>query len=248
MRNRVDPLEQPPPRLHFFREQHNAGKTLRLERLREFGAYSLSGETRRQVMQYGSNNASIFRTFADLVEETTGDCPAWIVDASKDPYRLLWLQRSGLFNIKVIHMVRHPCGFAYSVTKDWIHRNGIVSNLERLYYTTRQSGAWVIQNTLIRQIIDNHMTNGDHVLVRYEDLATHPQNTFRKVCRLIGVNCEEQAVDNWRSGSQFTIAGNPMRYEDRDIELDERWKRRLPVSSSLIAKLISSATRSSYDY
>jgi hypothetical protein len=248
MRRRVAPLQQPRPQIHAFREAHDAGRTLRLNRLSDFADRPLPPSTARKVDTYGRNNAEIVRTFQDLVEERTGERPEWVVDASKDPYRLLWLARSGYFNLKVIHMVKHPCGFAYSVTDNWIHRDGLLSDLKRLYYTARQSGAWVTRNTLLRLVRRRHMDEDDHMLLRYEDLATHPDDVFRKACALIGIPYEEHAVDHWRKGSRFTIAGNPMRYEDRDIELDDRWKSQLPSSSRWIARSISSVTRDHYNY
>jgi len=234
--------------LHFFREQHDGGKTLRLERLREFGAYSPPEKTRRQVMQYGSNNATIFRTFADLVAEETGERPVWLVDASKDPYRLLWLQRSGRFNIKVIHMVKNPRGYIYSAIKRWLKSDDPLRVLKRLYYTSRQSVAWVIQNRLISSVAEHHLSSGNHMLLRYEDFAPQPKEMFHTVCELIGVDYVPSAVDNFREGSRFTIAGNPMRYEDRGIYLDEKWKTRLPLSSRYLAELVTSPSMSKYGY
>ena len=248
MRRRVAPLEQPAPPIHAFREAHDAGRTLRLERLPDFADRPLPPSTARKVDTYGRNNAEVFTAFLDLVEDRTGSRPDWVVDASKDPYRLLWLLRSGYFNIKVFHMVKHPCGFAYSVTKDWVHEDGLLSDLKQLYYTARQSGAWVTRNLLFRKIRQHHVDDGDHTLLRYEDLATRPTEVFRDACALIGVPYEERAVTHWREGSQFTIAGNPMRYEDRGIELDERWKSRLPRPSQWIARSISSVMTSTYNY
>jgi len=248
MRRRVAPLQQPHPQIHAFREAHDAGRTLRLNRLPDFADRPLSSSTARKVDTYGRNNAKVFRAFQDLVEERTGERPQWVVDASKDPYRLLWLVRSGYFNLKVIHMVKHPCGFAFSVTKNWVRKNGLSSALKQLYYTARQSGAWVTRNTLLRIVRRQHMDDDDHMLLRYEDLATTPDDVFRTACDLIGIPYEERAVDNWRKGSRFTIAGNPMRYEDRDIELDDRWKSQLPSPSRWIARSISSVTREHYNY
>jgi hypothetical protein len=248
MRERVTPLEQPAPRLHFFREQHDAGRTLRPERLRDFTTRPLPNETANAVETYGDNNYDLFSAFLDLVEDRTGTRPDWIVDASKDPYRLLWLLRSGRFNLKVFHLVKHPCGFAYSVTRNWIGQLGWQSHLTRLYYTARQSGAWVTQNLLFSLITRNHLSNADYELIRYEDLASKPRETFRRACACVGLPYEEAAVSDWRSGSRFTIAGNPMRYEDRDIELDERWKQHLPLTSRILTSLITAVNKSSYQY
>lgn len=248
MRRRVDPLKQPEPQIHFFREQHNAGRTLRLERLRDFGKQQLSEDVAKQVQQYSQNNYDMFSTFLDIIEETTGVRPRWVVDASKDPYRLLWFIRSNLFNIKVFHLVKNPRGFVYSVTKRWLNSDDRFRNQKRLYYTARQSLAWVIQNHLSSKIAETHLDADNYRLIQYEELASNPKETFRDVCKVIGCRYEEQAMDNFRAGGLFAIAGNPMRQETRDIELDQKWQKCLPRSSRRVTELVTKVNRSRFGY
>ena len=40
-----------------------------------------------------------------------GDQVQWLVDASKSVYRLLWLRETGLFDVRVIHLVKDPRTF-----------------------------------------------------------------------------------------------------------------------------------------
>lgn len=253
MRQRVNPFKQPAPQIHHFREFHNHGFTLRPKHLRDIASRPVPHSVQTQIHQYGLNNYEMFHTFADLVEETTMKRPLWLVDASKDPYRLAWLIRSGFFNIKVIHMVKNPPGFIYSVTKEWTKTDGEngsdpLRGLKRLYYTSRQSVAWVIQNQLFSRVIENHVPHSDHMLIQYEELARKPYETVRAACDLIGVRYVQDAVDNFRDGSPFTIAGNPMRYRSGGIRLDEKWKRRLPASSRRIASLLTRPIRARYGY
>ncbi|MFO8100170.1 MAG: hypothetical protein R6T83_11200 [Salinibacter sp.] len=183
------------------------------------------------------------------MERHTGRRPTWLVDASKDPYRLLWLHRSGLFNLKVFHLVKHPCGFAYSVTKDRIHdASWWDTYIPRYYHTARQSLAWLVQNHLLSRIADRFLTPDQYRLLAYEQIATVPYDRFREACHFLTLPYEEQAVTEFRSGSQFTIAGNPMRYEDRPIELDERWKTHLPRSSQHIVRLVTAGSSAKYGY
>lgn len=248
MRRRVDPLAQPSPQLDHFREHHDGGRTLRVARLSDVRPGPLSPPVADQVRTYGQNNYAIFSAFQQLVEEITGRRPEWIVDASKDPYRLLWLLRSGLFNVKVVHMVKDPRGFAYSVTKDWVDASSLRGHASRYYRTARQSLAWVVQNQLLDRIRTHHLSPENYQLLRYETLASAPHDSFRAVCEFIGVEYRASAVTDFRSGSQFTIAGNPMRYENRPIQLDEKWKSRLPRSSQLIARTITGLNRHRFGY
>jgi hypothetical protein len=248
MERRVNPLEQPEPQIHHFRETHHAGRTLRLSRLKDFASGPLPDSVAAQIQQYGENNYKLFRNFLDLVEEKTGHRPTWVVDASKDPYRLLWLARSGFFNIKVFHLVRDPRGFIFSVTKQWLKQDIPFRNTRRLYYTIRQSLAWVIRNHLYRRIGRHHIDLDDYMLVQYEQLATKPHYVFEQACNLVDCPYEPGAVDDFRDGSPFAMAGNPMRHDDRPIQLDERWKSQLPYSSRLLAHMITALTRDRFGY
>ena len=249
MRRRVDPIAQRGPGVSFFREKHNAGRTLRIKRLKSFDKeYTPDPKEQAEIEAYGKNNQEIFQQFLQVMKDQTGESPQWIVDASKDPYRLLWLIRSGLFNIKVVHMVKNPNAFIYSVTKHLINEATGFNLHKRLYFTARQSVAWIIQNALFSRIAANHLSPEDYLLLTYEDFATEPYRSFEDVCRTIGCEYEKRAVDSFREGSVHTIAGNPMRYETRGIVLDEKWKSRLPQSSKTIASLLTATVKSRYGY
>jgi hypothetical protein len=249
MRRRVDPLAQPEPRLHFFREKHNAGRTLRLPKLAAFRrGFTPSPEVRRAIETYGENNEGIFRAFISLMQEQQGVTPAWIVDASKDPYRLAWLHHSGRFDIRVVHLVKDPRAFIYSVTKHLSDTEAGFTLHKRLYYTARQSAAWIAQNALFSRLAASSFDERTYRLVKYESLATDPEGTFRGVCEFLETPYEAEAVKNFREGSVHTIAGNPMRYETRGISLDEKWKTRLPASSRTLASILTAPTKSRYGY
>jgi hypothetical protein len=248
MRNRVDPFSQPRPWIHYFREFHNHGYTLRLKRLGDFLSGPLEPAVQAQVDQYSANNVAMFQAFSDLTAEVTGTTPEWIVDASKDPYRLLWLIRSGFFNLKVIHMVKNPPAFIYSVTKAWLSSDDPLRDWKRLYYSSRQSVAWTVQNALFSAIARTHLSTDEYRLVRYEDLASRAYGTVECICDFLDIPYVQSAVDNFRAGSPFTIAGNPMRYRRGGIKLDEKWKSHLPASSRRIASFVTTPIRHHYGY
>ena len=247
MRRRVDPLQQAKPQIHFFREQHNAGHTLRVERLGDFSQRESPPPINEQIKIYGQNNYEVFKSFLNLMQEETGGQLKWVIDASKDPYRLLWLARSNLFNIKVLHVVKHPSSFAYSMVKRLPKSSGN-QHFKRLYETARQSLKWSIENYFISQVARNHLAPSDYFLVNYEELASKPAETFEKICEVIGCNFEAQTVSQFWEGSLHTIAGNPMRYKREKIVLDEKWKTSLPNSSRRVAEILTSLNRADYGY
>ncbi len=248
MKKRHDPLQQPFPQIHYFREKHHAGRTLRIERLGDLKNNRLPPDVDGMMRQYGLNNYNMFKTFSDVVEANTGTRPTWLVDASKDVYRLNWLYRSGLFNIKVIHMVKSPRGFVYSVTKQFLDRDLPNHNVKRLYFGARQSLAWSVQNQLFHTFATNHLDETSYSLLKYETLAENPYGTFEQVCEMIGCPYEQRAVDTFRDGSPYSMAGNPMRHRSGGIILDEKWKALLPDSSKRIAQAITSFNRRTFGY
>jgi hypothetical protein len=247
MKTRINPLKQPSPQIHYFRESHDAGKTLRPSRVNDFYGDRLSPSLYQNIDQYAHNSEIVYSTFLDLVEERTGTRPTWIVDASKDPYRLCWLARSGLFNIRVVHMVKNPNGFIYSVTKPHIHGEGMTAP-RRVAWTVRQAGAWSVRNHLISALADRFLHPTEYALLRYEDLALKPADVFKTVCEFIGVSFDQGVIDNFRNGSPFAIAGNPMRQRSGGIRLDEKWREQLPASSRIITEAITSVNASHYGY
>lgn len=247
MKQRINPLQQRSPSVHFFREQHNAGHTVRLDRIRDFGKSTVSPKIAQQIQTYGQNNYEVYAAFLEEMEQLRGQKFNWVVDASKDPYRLLWLTRSGLFNVKVLHVVKNPRAFAYSMIKR-LPKNEINLFHKRFYETLRQSLKWSIENHLIHQVAQNHLNPSDYLLVNYEQLASNPLETFRTVCSIVGCEFEPQAVENFREGSLHTIAGNPMRYQSGGIFLDEKWKNLLPDFNRIVAEIATSINRGQYGY
>lgn len=248
MNRRVDPIHQPQPQIHFFRERHNAGKTLRFKQIKFFKTDSTSLSNDEKIKKYGENNEEVFSEFMKLTYETEGYYPTWIVDASKDPYRLLWLIRSKRFNIKVLHIVKNPSAFIYSVTKGLMNDRSI-SGFKHLFYdTARQSIKWSIENYLISKIAQDYLKDDDYLLINYEILASKPLETFKTICNTVGCPFEENAVIDFRKGSLHTIAGNPMRYEKKGIVLDEKWKIKLPKLNIFLVKALTQLNSSKYGY
>ncbi len=249
MRQKVEPLQQPEPQIHFFRERHNAGKTLNWQRLNEFYQKKIHLETPAKIKNYGKNNYQVYKAFIDLTHEITGVRPQWIVDASKDPYRLLWLVRSAFFNIKVLHIIKDPRAFVYSMTKIFGNNSPKRNHGKLIRYTVTKSLSWVIQNHLISQIARNYLPIENYLLVPYEKLSSQPKNTLKETFRMIGCDFEEQVLTNFRDNTIHTVAGNRRtRSQKQGIELDEAWKHLMPNFSRRLTEIITQVNKSFYGY
>jgi hypothetical protein len=247
MQQKINPLQQSPPKIDFFRENYYAGKAVRWSRLSEFSKMKTPDRITQEIKNYGENNQAVFQALLELLESQTGTRYQWIVDSSKDPYRLLWLVRSQLFNIKVIHLVKDPRAFVYSMTKKILQQQP--ENKGKLIeMTVSKSLAWVLQNSLFSQIASNYLAKSDYLLINYEKLAAEPQATVKEICQTIGCQFEKEAVTSFRHNKNHTIAGNPMRFRQGGIVLDEEWKTSFPPVYQRLTELITSMNTSRYGY
>lgn len=93
MAKEVNPLE-PGARLDLFRERHQGGKTLRPSRLWDFRAGWNSSAPSPAMLAYGQTTAAVAIAYRTICIRRDDAEPEWLVDSSKDPYRLAWLARS----------------------------------------------------------------------------------------------------------------------------------------------------------
>ena len=242
----VRPLNQPQPQISHFRERHNAGKTLRWKHLLEFHFESVIASKQNKIDIYGQNNYQLFDKFLDATEKSTQVRPTWIIDASKDPYRLLWLVKSNLFNIKVLHLVKDPRAFAYSMTKRILNNRDYQYKAYR--FTVQKTFSWLIHNYLISKIAQNYLNDLDYLLINYEKLASEPQNTLKEILDSVECQIESDFEKKFKNNIIHTIAGNPMRYQPRDIVLDEAWKTCFPFVHRHTANLIAYVSKAKYGY
>lgn len=235
MRRREDPLTASPPRLDAFREHLDHGQALRLGRLRDFRAGPGSSVA---IDSYGHNTQRVMQAFADLTEEWTGRRPGWLIDASKDVYRLNWLIRSGLFDLTILNIVRDPRGFVHSERKNV----GEVNGLRLLRLAARKSVAWRLQNLLVQRSIAL-LPPGRHHSIRYEELASEPGRVVAEVQALLGCSPDPSVIDTFRERRFHAVGGNPMRHRGGGIALDERWRTDLAPSAQRVTKLLTGLAR-----
>lgn len=157
-----------------------------------------------------------------------------LTDASKSPHRLYLLQRSGLFDIKVIHLIRHGC----AVVNSYVRKYGDFGiGLRR----------WAAPAVLAFYVRRKFPKNS-WLQLRYEDLATRPEETLKAVCAFVGVRFEE-AMIAYRGECYFGIGGNRMRESgDERIFLDEQWKQELAYRYRLAFTLVGGWLNRLYGY
>ena len=163
-----------------------------------------------------------------------------LIDASKS---LEWckefLGREDI-DVKLIHLVRNPCGFIESQGR----RHPELSNDELLVQ-------WEDTNCKIEEFIA--ASDRSRIMACYDDLADEPNLHFPRVCHFIGFEWEPDATNYWQvphhglgangaaslylRNRQQTVylTGEDMFYADltaRRTASDKRWVDRLPAEFS----------------
>jgi len=217
------PLDTQGYHIGYFRNEDQTGRVLRWNLLRHLFQKNSPGGNPSAIEEYGQNNRQYFRLILESARKRTGQSINWLVDNSKDPYRLLWLKKSNQFDLRVIHLVKDPRAFVYSMTKDRLPN--------ALNKVIRFAGRWIVEYVMMRALCRNHFLDGHTRMLRYEDLAREPVPTVQSLGRWLGLSLEESRIQDFRSLENHAISGNMMRWRksETEIELDRSWQERLPT-------------------
>lgn len=243
--------------IHRFRQAHGAGKVLRWNELWALWTGTRLQDNRRRlksIQQYGKQNIAVMEDILLQAKKVKGDQVSWLVDASKDPYRLFWLAQSGQFNLKVIHLVKDPRAFVYSMVKGRTRADTYKTGL-------RMAGRYLVENYVIDLVIKKtgmhvlsletcsaYVDRSSALILRYEDLAKNPQVTMESVYSWLGVDCDSLEVNTFRTIAQHAISGNKMRYQSTPIRLDQKWKTESPTYLKVLTLLMTLPSAKRYGY
>jgi len=175
-----------------------------IDRMRDNLLFSIPSE-KQKIIEYVQRNVD----FVESVLATTNK--RIFLDSSKSRMLIRALPVFSNFDVRAIHLVRRVEGVVASsyrrnpntniakLAQDWAKRH------KRLDITLR---TWSPEK---------------HILVRYEDLCQHTEETINRILRFLDVE-EEFLFSNYKNVKQHVV-GNPMRLKPvTDIEVDERWK------------------------
>jgi sulfotransferase family protein len=160
----------------------------------------------------------------------------WLVDSSKHPSLVHCLRRHPDVDLRVVHIVRHPCAVAYSWTKV-VKRPDVTALTDgedhMIRYSPRRAAMlWTGENLAMESL--RRLGVSVH-RVRYEDLVSAPEETLRGVLRFVGV-CDEVPLAVHGNvatlAATHTASGNPTRFETGDITIrhDDSWQHDLAAA------------------
>ncbi len=223
--------------IHYFRQNGVQGRVLHPNRIMEHFAGRQSRETQERIREYGERNLHYLSSVREQALKTQ-ERVTWLVDASKDPYRLLWLEASGLFDIRVIHIVKDPRSFVYSMTK----KAG-----DTLKVKTRFTTRWAIENGLMKRYTASVFGDRARTL-HYEALAEWPAPNMQDLGAWLGLDYPPELVDQFRDVDNHGVSGNAMRWGTDPIRLDEKWRTKLPARDAQAIWLLTTPTRVALGY
>ena len=213
-----------------FRDSYNGGRPIRFREYRFLGSSAAAHRQRRahQLEQYGRDNVEVLDRVLQGAGAIKGDQVQWLVDASKSVYRLLWLRETGLFDVRVIHLVKDPRTFVHSICKG-------TAGTGRLWMLGKATLRWNIENHLFNRLFRAHFAEHEVYRLRYEELATDPKGILREISLWLGIAADDDLAANFR-GENHAIAGNPSRFESSSIRLDEKWRGELWQGTQLMVR------------
>jgi Sulfotransferase family len=194
-----------------------------LETARDLGLQLVPGARRerdRVVARIGA--------LAEIVSGIKG-CDVFL-DSSKRPERATLMQRSGKFDLRVVHLVRD--GRAVS----W-------SSMKHLKIGPEEAArSWIADNRASEQA-RRYFPDHKWMSLRYEDLCADPDATLRRIHAFADIP-SRNGFHNFRAIDHHII-GNQMRLSSTsEIRLDESWKQALaPEQMTLIDRLVAPLNR-----
>jgi hypothetical protein len=143
-----------------------------------------------------------------------------VLDSTKNPgaFKNIYLQAD--VPMRFILMIRDGRAVCHSRMR----REGV----------TMAQAARIWKSEHLKRAVAQFTVPGNRVLeVRYEDLATRPEETVRGICAFLGVDYEPRMLE-FRD-DRHNLGGNPMRFRQGEtrIELDEAWRRDLGAGDIL---------------
>lgn len=157
-----------------------------------------------------------------------------LLDASKDPVRLMHMMKTGDFNVRVLHLIRDGRG----VTNSTIKKKGLDPETA--------ANDWGQTHRQIERLTAD-MQDGTHRKVRYEDLCRDTVMECESIFAFLGLEPSKATLS--MEDTPHHVLGNAMRLASMDkIKLDESWRNELDERSLRIFESVAGLQNRRYGY
>lgn len=231
--------EQAPVLADRSRVARMAAIQRRLVRQRHLPRMLLAPEGRlgADLREYAEGYAEIYRAVASVSGASR------VVDASKWPVQALVLSVGGV-DVRVIHVVRDPCGVVYSQGKQGVprphdpegatmDRRPVLSAAARWSLTQAQIGLLARKGLPVS-------------VIRYSQFVTDPQSTVGACLGELGIPVDLHDLRHLGPGradlpQSHGISGNPSRFRSGEVSLrsDEQWRSGLTTRQQRLVRALT---------
>jgi hypothetical protein len=196
------------------------------------------------------------RTFLEAARRTyealaAGTGARVVVDSSKRPSYAAGLMLLPEVELSVVHLVRDPRAVAFSRIQPKPNPDREGGMMPRS--SAGNSAVHWIATNIAAELVRRRLGSGRSLLVRYEDLMSHPRVVVDRIVRFAGgepadgVFLDERTV---RLRPNHTVSGNPDRFVTGPVELrsDDRWVERMEWTNRAIVSSMTLPLRRRYGY
>lgn len=157
-----------------------------------------------------------------------------LLDASKDPVRLMHLMKTGDYTVRVLHLIRDGRGVMNStMKKKGLDAETAAADWKHTHQQTERLAAG--------------LHDGTYRQVRYEDLCRDPVLECESIFAFLGLEASKATLS--MEGVSHHILGNAMRLKSLDIiQLDESWRDALDERSLRIFESVAGPQNRRYGY
>jgi len=172
-----------------------------------------------------------------------------IIDSSKNISRLLLLQKSNFFDVKVIHLVRDGKAVLFSRRRPI--RAKIERNRRKLMLGNNRTSfnlvsRWVMLNLFI-SIISS--TFNSYKRVRYEDICDELEKSLNNIFHFAGLKQIHEIQSKISQLNSHLVGGNQMRFNEiREVKYDSEYLEELNLSDRIVFNIIGGPLNKFYGY
>lgn len=176
----------------------------------------------------------------------------WLIESSTEDTFPLFLGQIPDLDIRMVHLVRDPRGFAYSCMKPDIPIPKVVN--QEVYMPVdpvrRSAKKWITKNTLLELFAASRVAR--YHLLRYEDMLVRPAESLTALGSALEVplpSMPDQPGDPLATGTfKHTIAGNPLVEGPLSLRFDDKWKAALSASDQRLVTALCAPLMVKYRY
>jgi hypothetical protein len=173
-----------------------------------------------------------------------------IVDTTKTPWRAMMLAGLPGVELRVLHLVRHPAGVAWSMRKALHDATGRMTD-QSPRPVPHTCLYWLLRN-LQAALVRRSLPSKNSLRVKYEDLVQAPVDVMRRIGQLLDCNLDRigaQAAAGEAFKIEHTIAGNRLRMAGTvRLKMDNDWQNHLPLHDRFLCAILTGWLAKLYGY